>query len=40
MPSLTKDDVQAAYFKASNRYADLENQVTVGLIDHSINEED
>ena len=23
MPSLTKDDVQASYFKASNRYADL-----------------
>lgn len=40
MPSLTKDDVQAAYFKASNRYADLENQVTVGLIDHSMSEED
>lgn len=34
--TLTRDDVQNAYMQASSRYADLNNQATVGLMDHSL----
>jgi len=36
MGTLTKEQIQTAYMQASNRYADLNNKATVGLVDHSL----
>lgn len=33
MGTLTKEQIQTAYMQASNRYADLNNKATVGLVD-------
>lgn len=38
--NLTKEQVQEAYMEASARYSDLSNKATVGLMDHSLTEDD